>query len=87
MDGGDGDITEFEKLMMTVIRANRGFEYATIGLIFDTDQRRVGEYVQQYEKQVGDLGLGISILDMDLNHDYVTEDTAHRLGLPHSNIV
>lgn len=87
VDGGNNSITEFEKLMMTLMRANRGFEYATIGLIFGIDRRRVGEYVQQYEKRVGQVGLDLSILDLDLAHDYVSMEDAQKLGLPHSNLL
>jgi hypothetical protein len=87
VDGGSGNITEFEKLMMACMRANRAYEYETIGYIFGVDRRRVGEYIAKYTPLLGKLGLYLSILDLQLDHDYITKEDAYSYNIPHSSSV
>jgi hypothetical protein len=76
--GGPGPITEFEKLMMTLLRANSGFEYETIGCIYGIDRRRVGEHVMEFEERLAKVGKWLSTLEMDFNHDYISLETAKK---------
>jgi hypothetical protein len=65
-------INEFEKMMMAMMRAYRGYEYETIGLILGESRRCIGEYVRKYDHQLGKLGLHLlSINDVDLTHDRI----------------
>lgn len=84
--GGTGAITEFEKVMMTSMRFHRAYEYDTIALIFGVDRRRVGDCVRLYDWKFGEIGLYTSILDLQIDHDYVSIEEARRLGMPHSKI-
>jgi hypothetical protein len=85
--GIDNKITEFEKMMMAMMRAYRGYKYETIGLIFGEDRRRIGEYVTEYDDQLGKLGLYLSDNDVDLTHDYVSKEKVLELNLPHFEIL
>ena len=64
----------------------RAFQYEMIGYIFGEDRHRVGEYIQEYEEKVGKIGLDLSILDLDFNHDYLSAEDARTIGAPHSRI-
>ena len=82
----ENGISEFEKVMMSMIRANRAYEFKSIGLIFGLDPRRVGEYVQEYLPRLNEFGLDLSILDLDLTHDYLSLEDAVAQGAPHSKL-
>jgi hypothetical protein len=84
VEGGSGPITEFEKLMMTNMRAYRAYEYETIAYMFGVDRRRVGEFIREYTSRLGEIGLHLSLLDLTLTHDYLSLEDATELGVAHS---
>jgi hypothetical protein len=69
--------------MMAMMRAYRGYEYETIGIILGESRRRIGEYVREYDHQLGKLGLNLlSINDVDLGHDRISKKYELELNLP-----
>ena len=84
VDGGTGPVTEFEKVMMACMRANRAYEFETIGLMFGVDRRRVGTWVNEYAPKLAKFGLNMSILDLKLDHDYMSKEDAAECNVPHS---
>lgn len=84
ISGGAGEITDFEMVMMTSMRLHRAYEYDTIALIYGVDRRRIGDFVRRYDYKFGEIGLFTSILDLQVDHDYVSIDEARRLDVPHS---
>lgn len=82
---GDDAVTQFEKILLCLVRMRRRFELKTLGALIGRHKSQVSRYMDEWLPELGRVGRYCSRLDMDKLHDYVSAEDAALLEVPHSS--
>lgn len=80
---GGKNVSAFEQLLVTLMRAKAGFEEKTLGYIIGRDDTTVNRYISKWMPKLGRLGRFLHRLPTDFTHDFVTEAIAQQYQVPH----
>lgn len=81
------NLTQFEEVLVTLMKIQRNYEDSTIRLMFGRKGHSfVTDITKKWFPKLGRTGLDVSILDLEYTMDFVTEEQARGKGLPHYNI-
>jgi len=86
--GGTGDdpVTDFEKILLCLMRMRRRYEYQTLAYIVGRSEGQISRYMDEWLPKLGRVvGRFCCRLDMDKQHDYISAEHAEELGVPHSS--
>ena len=79
------DVSDFEKVLLCIMRARRDYNITTLAIIIGRDTGMVSRYLDQWMPKLGKVGSYLSILDMDLTADFMTSAECEQEGLLHYN--
>jgi hypothetical protein len=84
---GSAKLTEFEQVLVFLLKIHRNYEDETVRLIFLRQGHSfIADILKKWAPQFSELGLCMSILDLDFTMDYVSRERAEANGLPHYEI-
>ena len=76
-------LSDFEKVLISIMRMHCRFKEATLGYIMGKDRSTINRVLDEWIPKLGWIGRSLSILDLDLTHDYVSKEDAEKYNLPH----
>lgn len=86
--GGTSPLTEFEEVLICLMRIHRAYHVKTLGSIWGyKSEGWATKIFQKWMPRLGTVGLHMSILDRDFMLDYISADVARRNNLPHSSFI
>jgi len=80
-----GPLTDFEQVLITCMRMRRAYEHQTLAFISDKSERRIQVVLDRWLAILGRMGRFLSILDVDMNFDFISKEYAIKNDLPHSS--
>jgi hypothetical protein len=80
-----GPLTEFEQLLITCMRMQCGYEHQTLAFIVNKSKRCIQVMFDKWLPIMGRMGRFLSILDIDMNFDFLSKQDAIKNNLPHSS--
>lgn len=83
---GDSAITDFEKVLVCLMRMRRRFEYKTLALIIGRDVSSIALYMKEWMPKLGRVGRFHCRLDMDKTQNFMPKEVAEALNAPHTMI-
>ena len=79
--------TDFEKILICVMRIRRNYDQETLTKYWGKQSHTtLTDVFQKWMPELSRVGNYMSILDLDLNIDYLSAEDARRLGVDHSSL-
>jgi hypothetical protein len=79
-----GPPTDFEQVLITLMRMRCGYEYKTLAYIIGKSEKRIQVILDKWLPIMGCMGRYLSILDIGMNFDYISKEDAIKYNSPHS---
>ena len=76
-------VTPFEQVLISLMRMRQGLSYEYLALFMGRNISRVSLWCSDWIPKLGRIGKYLHILDMDLEHDYISKEKAITHGVPH----